>query len=329
MNGKATILAVVAVMALYLLPFAIGTLGLRFAIEILYLGLLAVSFNLLFGYAGLLSFGFNATFGVGAYAFAIVGNLVPGVPLLTAAALAIAAGAVSGAIIGALCVRLHGGYFSLLTLAFAQFLYAIAIKWRSVTKGEDGIIVPSPAISLHEAGQVRLDVEANMYWFALTIVLICLWLMRRFTQTPLGAATILIRENEERASFLGFDVYLTKILVFVFASTMAAVAGVLFAMFQRLVSPTTLGLAQAGDILFMTVLGGSGHFLGPFLGALVYQLLQDWLSRATEHWQFFIGLLFVLLVMFAPGGIVGLIERTGLTRNRPAKAVALKREAVT
>lgn len=300
---------VVGVAVLFLLPFFVGTLGLRFAIEILYLGLLAASFNLVFGYGGLLPFGFNATFGLGAYVFAISLGAAPQIGLFGAAAIAVAVGACGGAIIAALCVRLHGGYFSLLTLAFAQFLFAIALKWRSVTKGEDGIIVPAPSVAVPGIGTVGLDVESHMYWFALVVVVTCLWLMWRFTHTPLGAAFLLTRENSERAAFLGYNVYATKVIVFTFASTIAAVAGVLFAIFQRLVSPSVLGLGQAGDILFMTILGGSGSFLGPLLGALAFQLLQDWLSKATEHWQFFIGLLFVFLILFVPGGLTSLLQR--------------------
>lgn len=299
----------VGALALYALPLVIGTLALRFAIEVLYLGLLALSFNLVFGYGGLLPFGFNATFGLGAYAFAIALADAPQLGPWGASAIAIAIGALGGLIIGALCVRLHGGYFSLLTLAFAQFLYAIALKWRAVTKGEDGIIVAASALPLPGLGSVRLDVEANMYWFALTVVLVCLALMWRFTRTPLGGAVLLTRENSERAEFLGYNVYATKVIVYTFASTIAAVSGVLFAIFQRLVSPSVLGLGQAGDMLFMTVLGGSGSLLGPMLGALTFQLLQDWLSKVSEHWQFFIGLLFVLLVIFAPAGMTGLLQR--------------------
>ncbi|MGO9774850.1 MAG: branched-chain amino acid ABC transporter permease [Roseiarcus sp.] len=295
-----------AVLALFALPLVLGPLGLRMAVEILYLGLLAVAFNLLFGYAGMLSFGFNVTFAIGAYAYAILAADVPEISFVGDFALATLIGAASGALIGALCVRLHGGYFSLLTLAFAQFFAAIALKWRAVTKGEDGLIVAPPAFELPGFGQVRLDVEAHIYVFTLVVVLACLGILWRFTKTPLGEALVLNRENSERAAFLGYNAYALKLFVFTLASAFAAIAGVLFALFQRLVSPSLLGLGQAGDILFMTVLGGSGAFLGPMAGALVYELLQDWLARTTEHWQFFLGLLFVLLVIFAPDGLTGL-----------------------
>jgi branched-chain amino acid transport system permease protein len=294
------ILTIIGAVAAYALPLLLGRLELRMAIEILYLGLFAVSFNLLLGYAGLLSFGFNATFGIGGYAFALILMHMPAVPLLVAILLAAAIGAVVGLATGALCVRLGGGYFSLMTLAICQLLFAIAIKWRKLTNGEDGIFV----------------VEANLYFVVLTVVLLCLWLMWRFTRSPLGQAVILVRENSERASFLGYDVYTIKLLVFTLASTMAAVAGVLFGLLQGLVSPATFSLMQGGEPLFMAVLGGTGRFLGPFFGTVVYALLQDWLSRTTEHWPFFIGLVFVLLVMYVPGGLVGIAKRVGLGKDR-------------
>jgi len=308
-NRPTLVALVFGALALYALPSVIGTLGIRTAIEILYFALFAASFNLLFGYAGLLSFGFNATFGVGAYAMALLLLYMPGIGLVLAALLSVAIGAAAGAVIGALCVRLHGGYFSLLTLAFCQFLLAIALKWRTVTKGEDGVIVAAQKLDIPGIGEVRLDVAANMYWLTLTVVLVCLWLMWRFTRTPLGRSVVLVRENEERASFISYNVYAVKVLVFTLASGMAAVAGVLYVLFQRLAAPGTLGLGTAGDVLFMTVLGGTGSFLGPVLGAGIYHLLQNWLSKTTEHWAFFIGLLFVLLVIFAPGGISGLMVR--------------------
>jgi ABC-type branched-subunit amino acid transport system permease subunit len=308
-NGRLRLTPWVGALALYALPLLLGTLGVRTATEILYFALLATAFNLLFGYAGLLSFGFNATFGVGAYVAAILITQRPDLGFWISVAAAILTGAIAGTVIGALCVRLRGGYFSLLTLAFSQFLLAIALKWRGVTHGEDGVIVPPPVASLFGIVKLRLADQATMYWFTLTVVLACVWLIWRFMRTPLGHAVVLVRENDQRAAFLGFNGYLTKLAVFTLASTIATVAGVLFVLLQGLAAPTTLGLALAGDVLFMTVLGGTGTFLGPAVGAAVYHVLQDRLSQATEHWAFYIGALYVLLVIFAPGGITGLVQR--------------------
>lgn len=299
----------VVIVALYALPALLGPLPVRLAIEILYLGLFAVSFNVLFGYTGLASFGHSAPFGVGGYALALAVLHVPGLPLLLAIPLAGVAGALAGLAIGALCVRLHGGYFALLTLAFSQFLYAVALKWRSVTRGDDGLTIPVPDVTVPGLGLLHLSVPQDLYYLVLTVVLLCLWGAWHFTRTPLGNAILLMRENDHRASFLGYGVYATKLAAFTVAAGFAGVAGALYASFQRVVSPAALDLPLAAEVVFMAVLGGPRAFLGPFLGAGFYLLLQNWLSKTTEHWPFVIGLVFVLMVMYAPNGLVGLAGR--------------------
>ncbi len=315
MSARARGLAVAALLALYALPWALDVVRLRMAIEILYFGLFAVSFNLLFGYAGLLSFGHAATFGVGGYTVGLALKHIIGLPLLGALGLGALAGALGGALIGFFCVRLRGTYFALLTLAFSQFLYAVALKWRNVTRGDDGLTVTVPDISLPGLGVLRMGQPAHFYWLALTVVLICLWAAWRFTRTPLGNAVLLMRENDERAAFLGYSVMSTKLIVFIAAATLAAVAGGLFASFQRLISPTSLDLPIGTEVVFMAVLGGTRSFLGPFLGATVYILLQDWLSRTTDRWPFLLGLLFVLMVLYAHTGLTGLLGRDGSVRR--------------
>lgn len=310
--------AALALPVLYALPWVLDTLRLRMAIEIIYFGLFAVSFNLLFGYAGLLSFGHAATFGVGGYALGLALRHLPGAPFLAALALAALAGAVVGLVIGAFCVRLRGTYFALLTLAFCQFLFAVALKWRAVTRGDDGLIVRVRDIAVPGLGTLRLGEPRDFYWLELTVVLLCLGAAWRFTRTPLGNAVLLMRENDERAAFLGYNVYGTKLIVFTVAATLAAVAGAMFAAFQRLVSPSALDLPIGTEVVFMAVLGGTGAFLGPFLGAAVYILFQNWLSRTTENWPFFMGLAFVLMILFAHQGLTGLLRPRSPARGRIA-----------
>lgn len=317
-----------AAVALYALPLVLDTLRLRMAIEILYFGLFAVSFNLLFGYAGLLSFGHAATFGVGGYTLGLVLKHVEGMPLLGAIVAAALAGAVAGLVIGFFCVRLRGTYFALLTLAFSQFLFAVALKWREVTRGDDGLSVAVPDIALPGGATLRMGDASHFYWVELTIVLLCLAAAWHFVRTPLGNAVVLMRENDERAAFLGYDVFRTKLVVFTFAATLAAVAGALFAAFQRLISPAALDLPIGTEVVFMAILGGTGAFLGPFLGAATYLLIQDWLSQTTEHWPFLIGLLFVGMILFAHQGLTGLLGRDGPLRRRlSSRRVAVEEPA--
>jgi branched-chain amino acid transport system permease protein len=318
-------LAVLALVLVYAAPAVLDTVRLRMAIEILYFGLFAVSFNLLFGYAGLLTFGHAATFGVGGYTVGLALKHIAGLPLLGGLALAAVVGALAGAVIGFFCVRLRGTYFALLTLAFSQFLFAIALKWRAVTRGDDGLTVARPDIAVPGLGTISMSTTQNFYWLELTVVLLCLWLAWRFTRTPLGNAVVLMRENDERAAFLGYNVFATKLIVFSLAATLAAIAGALFAVFQRLVSPAALDLPMSTEVVFMAVVGGTGAFLGPFLGAAVYILIQDWLSKTTENWPFFIGLLFVLMILYAHDGLIGIFR--GRLRRRRSAVTATVEEA--
>jgi branched-chain amino acid transport system permease protein len=300
-----------AVVVLYLLPLELDTLRLRVAIEILYFGLFAVSFNLLFGYAGMLSFGYAATFGVGGYAVGLIWKHLGAVPVPLALLGGALAGSVVGLLIGFFCVRLRGTYFSLLTLAFSQFLFAVALKWRDVTRGDDGLTVTPPDLTLPGGVVLHMGNAPHFYWLELTVVLFCLWLAWRFIRTPLGNAALLMRENDERAAFLGYNVFGTKLIIFTFASTLAAIAGALFATFQRLISPGALDLGTGTEVVFMTLFGGTGTLLGPFLGTAAYILLQNWLARNTEHWPFVIGFLFVVMILFMHTGLVGLLGRSG------------------
>jgi branched-chain amino acid transport system permease protein len=320
--SRARLLAIAALAILYGLPFLLGTVRLRMAVEMLYFGLFAVSFNLLFGYAGLLSFGHAATFGVGGYALGLLLKYQPALPFLVAVGLAAMIGGIVGLVIGLFCVRLRGTYFALLTLAFSQFLFAVAFKWRAVTRGDDGLIVSVGRITVPGLGALDLGQPRQFYLLELTIVLLCLWGAWRFTRTPLGAAVVLMRENDERAAFLGYNVFATKLIVFTLATTLAAVAGALFAAFQRLMSPAALDLAIGTEVVFMAVLGGTGAFLGPFLGAAVYMVFQDWLSKTTENWPFFLGLGFVVMILYAHEGLIGLFARGG-----PARRLFSRRDA--
>lgn len=315
-----------ALMGLYLLPLILDLTSLRIVIEILYFGLFAASFNLLFGYGGMLSFGHAAAFGVGGYAAGLTWKFLGDVPVpLTLVACALA-GACMGIVVGVFCVRSRGTYFSMLTLAFSQFLFAVALKWRAVTRGDDGLTVRPPDVRLPGGFVLHMNQPQHFYWLELTVVMLCLAGIWHITRTPLGNAAVLVRENDERSAFLGYDVFLTRLIVFSIASSLAAVAGGLFASFQQLVSPEALDLNTSTEAVFMALLGGTGTLVGPLLGAAAYILLQNWLSSITEHWPFVIGLLFVLLILIAPTGIVGIVGKAGPIHRRVGLRRAPKRE---
>jgi branched-chain amino acid transport system permease protein len=280
----------------------------RMLTEIVYFSLFAVSFNLLFAYAGLLSFGHAAYFGLGAYVTAISLKHVAGMPFFAAILLGALAAAVGGAVIGFFCVRRKGSYFALLTLAFNQLLWAIAWKWREVTGGDDGIggIVPKKSVDL---GIVNIDLMnfGTKYYLTLIIVVLCLALGWYLMRTPFGNTVRAVKGNEERASFLGYNVNRSKLLIFTLSAFLAGIAGSLFALFQDFVAPSVISLSMSTEVLFMAFLGGTGSFFGPILGAAIFVYFTDWISSITDRWEFILGLLFIVLVLYFHQGFIGLI----------------------
>jgi branched-chain amino acid transport system permease protein len=302
------IAALLIVLALALAAVFLGGEQLRLCTEILYLGLFAISFNFLFNYLGLLSFGPNATYGAAAYAFAMLTAQQPSLPLAVAGLLAIAAGAFVGLIGALISVRLKGGYFALMTLAYCQLLYFCAEKFYSVTHGDDGLMVmSSPTIPF--VNPDLLSHDQTLYLIALATVVTCSAALYWFLGTPLGRAAVLVKSNEERARFLGYNVVAIKIAVMTMTSVVAGAAGILFALFQGLVSPALLSFAPVGDVIFMSLLGGTSSLFAPFVGTVAFTLLEDQMSDLTSHWRLIVATLSIGLVLFLPDGLTGLAGR--------------------
>jgi len=298
-----------ATFLLLMAPQLLKVTQIRMLNEIAYFSLFAVSFNLLFGYAGLLSFGHAAYFGLGAYTTAILLKRMAGTPLLLSILLGGMAGAIGGAIIGFFCVRRKGSYFVLLTLAFNQLLWAVAWKWRDLTRGDDGIggFVPKNVdlgiLPLHMAS------TETMYYVSCAIVIILLLVAWYLMKTPFGNTIRTVKVNEERAAFLGYNINFSKMLIFTVASFFAGIAGSLFAVFQDFVSPNVMDLKMSTEVALMTVLGGTGSFLGPVLGAAIFVYLSDWISSLWDRWEFIMGVLFIILVLYLHQGAIGLIPK--------------------
>ncbi|MBI4963009.1 MAG: branched-chain amino acid ABC transporter permease [Desulfomonile tiedjei] len=301
-------LAILLAAVLLAAPRILTIVQTRMLTEIIYFSLFAVSFNLLFANAGLLSFGHAAYFGLGAYVTAISLKHVAGMPFFAAILLGALAGTVGGIVIGFFCVRRKGSYFALLTLAFNQFLWAIAWKWREVTGGDDGIggIVPKKPVDL---GIVSVDFNnvTNKYYLILIIVVLCLAVGWYLMRTPFGNTVMAVKGNDERASFLGYNVNRSKLLIFSLAACFAGIAGSLFALFQDFVAPSAISMAMSTEVLFMAFLGGTGSFFGPILGAAIFVYFTDWISSITDRWEFILGLLFIALVLYFHQGFIGLI----------------------
>ncbi|HET99394.1 MAG TPA: branched-chain amino acid ABC transporter permease, partial [Aurantimonas coralicida] len=259
---------VIALTALVVLPFFMEAIGLTVdsAIDVIVLATAALALNLLFGYTGLISFGNGLWFGIGVYAAALAHlNWFPDQMLLPAL-ISIATVAVMATVLGFLILRRKGVYFSLLTLALTALGYAIAFRWTEVTGGENGlggITRPTPfGLSTVNSG--------SYYVLAAIVVFAVFFGLQRFVRSPIGTVLVAIRENEERARFLGYATPSYKLICFVVSATVTALAGVLFLFHHRFASADPVSPAFSGELLAMVLIGGSRSFLGPALGALFY-----------------------------------------------------------
>lgn len=298
----------VAVLLLFLLPCLLSKIQIHIITEVLIYALFAVGFNLMFGYAGLLPFGIAALFGVGAYCAALILNHFPVVPLLLVLLFASLSGFLAAVIIGFFCVRLSGAYFALTTLAFQMFLYAVALKWRSLTHGDDGMGIIRPELDLPVLGSISLRGTSSIYYFTLIIVALAILACYIFLKTPLGNSLICVRENEARASFLGYNIFLIKLTAFSLSGFLVGLAGGLFVLFQEFVATTCVDLNMGLTPVLITIIGGSGHFFGPIVGAAFYIMFQDWISSMTYYWMLIMGGVFIFIVLYLQGGLIGLLD---------------------
>src|SRR5437660_897147 len=275
------------------------------------MALFAVSLNLLLGYGGLVSFGHAAYFGIGAYACGILMK-VHAVPFSVALPAAGVVAAAFAALFGFFCVRLTKIYFAMLTLAFAQIVWAICFKWNEVTGGEQGMPeIPYPDFGWLErlAGLVPFvgGYRTSEYFYFLTLasVGLCLWILRRLVGSPFGRMLTTIRENPERAEFIGVNVRRYELAAFVLAGGFAGLAGGLFGIFNRGVFPDFAYWTKSSEVLIMTLLGGMGTFFGPGIGALALILLNQQIVSYTEYWPLVLGTILVVLLFGFPGGLAG------------------------
>ena len=288
--------------------------------EIVVFTLLAIAYNLLMGYTGLVSFGHSAFFGLGGYAAGLVQiHLVKGmvVPLLAGVVVA----TLAGAAIGFLLMRKRGVYFSLLTLAFTQMFFYVVYGATGVTGGENGLggIERFPLGS----GVLRVDLgDKRIYYYATAVVAAAaIWVLWRVVHSPFGRVLQGIRENEQRASFVGYDVRRYKLAAFVVSCAFAGLAGALYTFLLNFAYPESLHVTMAGEIAAMTLVGGMRSFVGPAIGAAVFVFMRDTLSSWTENWLVYFGVIFIAFVMFSPNGIVGVVQRLrGLRRGATAPA---------
>ncbi|MCL5966833.1 MAG: branched-chain amino acid ABC transporter permease [Deltaproteobacteria bacterium] len=297
------------VSALVALPFFTDLFYQSFITEILVWVLFAVSFDLIFGYTGLLSFGQALFFGLGAYAVAISLlklELGTGAGLL----LSVLVPVLFASLVGYFSVKLTGIHFVIITIIFALIASTLAETWTWLTGGTDGLVFPAPPLDL---GLLKVDLTdiRSTYYLVLAVVVLSYLLLRRIVQSPLGKAFVAIRENEERARLIGYDVRRHKLLSFVIAGGFSGLAGGLYSLTLKYASAGFLHWSVSGHAVVYTIVGGAGTLVGPALGAALIMSLEHSLVNYLQATDLVVGAVLVLMLLVAPKGFVGLLRRRG------------------
>ena len=311
------VVVILLLLALVLLPVYVEFTGSRFLLtlftRIVILALAAVSLNLILGYGGMMSFGHAAYLGIGGYSVGILafegvtsGFVQWPVALLVSALFAL--------VIGALSLRTRGVYFIMITLAFAQMAYYI-VAGLARYGGDDGLTIEKRSQFFPP---LNLSNKMQFYYLCLALLFASIYLVWRIVNSRFGLAVQGARSNDTRMRAIGFPTYRYKLTCFVIAGTLCGLSGALLANHTDFVSPAMMYWTRSGDLIIMVVLGGMGSTFGPLFGAVALLVLEEVLSGITEYWQIILGPLLLLVVLFARGGIDGLL--TNLS-GKPAEQV--------
>jgi branched-chain amino acid transport system permease protein len=303
-----TAVGVAILIALLLLPLYVELTGSRFLLtlftRIVILSIAAVSLNLILGYGGMMSFGHAAYLGIGGYAVGILAfeGITSGfvqwpIALLVSALFAL--------VIGALSLRTRGVYFIMITLAFAQMAYYI-VAGLARYGGDDGLTIEKRSQFFQP---LNLSNKTQFYYLCVTLLVASMYLVWRIVNSRFGMTIQGARSNDTRMRAIGFPTYRYKLVCFVIAGTLCGLAGALLANHTDFVSPAMMYWTRSGDLIIMVVLGGMGSIFGPLFGAVALLVLEEVLSGITEYWQIILGPLLLLVVLFARGGIDGLLGK--------------------
>jgi branched-chain amino acid transport system permease protein len=302
--GFGVVLALLAIAPLVLPEF-----WRRFVTEILIWGLLAMSLDILIGYTGMVSFGHSAFFGLGMYGAAAALLMVRPPNLWLAALYGLVGAGVLAVFVAYFATRLRDIYFSITTLVFSQIFYVIIFTWTEVTGGENGLNFRQPPFSI--PGMVSISfTPVTLHWFVLGVVTLSYLILRRITQSPFGKVLQSIRENEVRTRAIGYHIERYKIVAVMLSGLFAGLAGVLYALQNKFAAPDFVFFVVSGEVVIFNVIGGMGTLVGPVAGAAFFFLLREGFSRFfTEYYLIPVGIIFILMVIFVPQGLLGFLKR--------------------
>ena len=289
--------SIITVFVPIIFPIFLDEFWVKLYSEILIWSLLAASVNILFGYLGLLSFGQALYFGFGMYGVAIAITKF-GFGLWGSFATA-----------GSLAVRLTWHYFAIITVVFSLIFYFVALSWKPVTGGDDGLPFAPPDIVNFGNFKIALTNSIHQYYFIIFFVLTCYYSILKLLESPLGKAFIAIKENNLKSELIGLDTYKIKLFGFVFAGLVAGIAGCLFAFYGRYASASYMFYHVSGEAVVWAIIGGIGSFLGPIVGTGMLIVLREELSHFWDHYLIIVGTAVILIVMFFPNGIAGLFKK--------------------
>jgi branched-chain amino acid transport system permease protein len=306
-NTRTIVLLLAALGLLVVLPLFLSPNLLNAAIKMMIAALFALAFTLAMGQAGMLSFGHAAYYGLGAFAalhlmraveHKLFGFPTPLIPLAGALA-----GFVFGLAFGWFATQRTGVYFSMVTLALAELLFTLAPTWNSVFGGESGIsTIRGPSWG------INFGSDADVYYLTLGWFVVSAWCMWAFTKTPVGRLALALRDNEQRVRFLGFNTHVARTLIFAISCLFTGVAGALLAIANEAANYTIFSAQASANVVLQTFIGGSGTFFGPALGAMIMTFFARITSDLTRSWLLYQGLIFVLVMLFAPQGLGGLVD---------------------
>jgi branched-chain amino acid transport system permease protein len=305
-NKKWVFKATVLTLLLVTLPFFMPEFWIYMLTDIMAYCIFALGYNIVLGYGGMMAFGHAGFYGAGAY-FLALALIMAKMPFWAALVLAPLFSSLLGAIIGFFSVRRRAFYLAMLTMAFGQLIWSVILKWYNLTGGENGITgIPLPNV---------ISTPGNLYFFTLVIMSSCTYAIYKITDSPFGRILQAMRENPQRMEFTGVNLEKHKLIAFVISTFFAGLGGTMHAVVTRCVFPDLADWAKSGEVMITCMLGGMHTFFGPIIGVALLFFMHTIVGRFTAYWAWILGVIFILLALFLPEGILGFIKKSRMARR--------------